>query len=59
MEGGERWDQFWSKVAGDLLRRQRLDGSWYNDVGPGDHFSTAMACLILRVPLGLLPVFRH
>lgn len=59
MEGGERWKRFWNKVATDLLRRQRLDGSWRNDVGPGDHFSTAMACLILRVPLGYLPVFRH
>lgn len=59
MEGGKRWDRYWAKVSRDLLRRQRLNGSWANSVGPGDHFSTAMACLILRAPLGYLPVFRH
>lgn len=59
MEGGKPWDRYWAKLSRDLLRRQRLDGSWANSVGPGDHFSTAMACLILRAPLGYLPVFRH
>jgi len=59
MEGGKRWDRYWAKLSRDLVRRQRLDGSWKNSVGPGDHFSTAMACLILRAPLGYLPVFRH
>ena len=59
MEGGKRWEAYWAKLSRDLLRRQRLDGSWRNDVGPGDCFSTAIACLLLRMPLGYLPIFRH
>jgi hypothetical protein len=59
MEGGERHERYWAKVSADIMKRQRADGSWENDVGPGDAFATAMACLILHTPLGYLPIFRH
>ena len=59
MQGGKRWERYWKKISRDLVRRQGRDGRWPNSVGPGDAFSTAMACLILRVPLGYLPIFRH
>ncbi len=57
-EGGEKGERYFAKVTRDLLRRQQPDGSWHNDVGPGDAFATAVACLILRVRLGYLPIFQ-
>lgn len=57
-EGGRRWDRYWNRVRDDLLGRQQADGSWPNSVGPGDEFSTAMACLLLRVPAQYLPIFQ-
>ena len=29
------------------------------DVGPGDEFATAMACLILQIPDSFLPIFQR
>lgn len=58
-EGGRRWERFFAKIAADLLSRQRSDGSWANDVGPGDEFATAVACLVLRIPAQLLPIFQR
>jgi hypothetical protein len=58
-EGGERWQRFWRKLRDDLLEQQDpRDGRWRNDVGPGDAFGTAMACLILQVPAAYLPIFQ-
>ena len=42
-----------------LLDIQRPDGTWPNDVGPGEEFSTAMACLILEIPYSFLPIFQR
>ena len=42
-----------------LIRYQRADGSWLNETGPGDAFSTAMACLILEIPYDFLPIFHR
>ncbi len=58
MEGGRRWERYWRRLRDDLLLRQRADGSWHNSVGPGDAFSTAMACLLLRLPAEYLPIFQ-
>jgi hypothetical protein len=41
-----------------LLARQRPDGSWPDD-NYGDEFGTAMAVLILEVPLQYLPIFQR
>jgi len=59
MTGGQRWDRYWDRLSEDLLSRQRSDGSWHNSVGPGDVFSTAMACLLLRVPAQVLPIWAR
>lgn len=59
MEGGPRFDAYFARLSRDLLLRQEGDGSWANDVGPGPAFATAMACLLLRVPAALLPIFQH
>jgi hypothetical protein len=58
MEGGERWHRFWCRMRDDLLARQQDDGCWHNDVGPGHRFSTAVACLLLRIPAQYLPIFQ-
>jgi hypothetical protein len=73
--GRPYWDEWWPRMRDmlvDLQQRRRPgdpepDGSWphptrglrfsANDYGPA--YRTAMACLILQVPLGLLPIFER
>jgi hypothetical protein len=57
MHGGPRFDAYYARVATDLLEMQKPDGSWSNSVGPGSDWSTAVACLVLAVRDGLLPLF--
>lgn len=59
MEGGRRWERYWKRLRDDLLERQFEDGSWHNSVGPGNAFSTAVACLLLRIPTQYLPIFHR
>jgi len=57
-DGGDLWTAWYPKVREHLLRKQRSDGRWEN--GPwGDEYATAMALLILEVPLGYLPIFQR
>jgi hypothetical protein len=42
-----------------LISDQQADGRWINDVGPGDAFSTAVACIVLQVPRQYLPIFQR
>jgi hypothetical protein len=51
----ERW------FAGEreqLLRSQKADGSW-RDSRFGDCYATAVNCLVLSIPEGLLPIFQR
>ena len=57
--GGDAWDQHRARSHDNLVRLARDDGSWRSTVGPGDAFSTAVACLVLQAPRGELSVFRH
>jgi hypothetical protein len=41
-----------------VLARQRPDGSW-SDPQYGDCYATAMNCLFLAIPEGLLPIFQR
>ena len=41
-----------------VLVAQKDDGSWH-DPQFGDAFATAMNCLFLEIPLGLLPIFQR
>ena len=59
MEGKAVFSKYWQRISRDLLRMQRPDGSFHNSVGPGDAFSTAIACLILAAPLGYLPIYQY
>ena len=57
--GGPRCRTFFTRLSDDLLRSQRPDGSWRNRVGPGDEFSTAVACILLQMPRQYLPIFQR
>jgi hypothetical protein len=56
--GGEHWGRWRAEMRRYLLARQRPDGSWPDD-NYGDEFGTAMAVLILEVPLQYLPIFQR
>ncbi|MFH1423113.1 MAG: prenyltransferase/squalene oxidase repeat-containing protein, partial [Planctomycetota bacterium] len=50
------WNPWWSKICSQLLRLQYSDGRWEDLVGP--NYATAMATLILQIPLQYLPIFQ-
>lgn len=52
------FDDWWSKEVALLLTRQRPDGS-FADERYGDVYATAMNCLLLALPEGLLPIFQR
>jgi hypothetical protein len=56
--GGRYWEEYYPRVRAELLGEQRPDGSWPNDIGPGPAFGTAVACIILQIPLRYLPIFQ-
>jgi hypothetical protein len=51
----ERWSSTETKI---LVTSQRPDGSWHDDRF-GDAYATAMNCLVLALPEGLLPIFQR
>jgi hypothetical protein len=53
--GFTRW---FDGVAAELLRDQRPDGGWGNE-RYGACYATAMNCLVLAMPDGLLPLFER
>ena len=56
--GGEHWNQWYPAIRDDLIRRQQNDGSWAGTPSDGGTVcATAMACIILQMPLNYLPVF--
>jgi hypothetical protein len=56
-EGGRLWELWWPSVRDELVRTQHADGSWFDEVGPT--YATAMATLILSLPLEMLPIFQR
>ena len=57
--GGRRFEDYHERLSTDLLRMQRSDGRWVNGEGPGDEFSTAVACILLLIPKQYLPIFQR
>jgi hypothetical protein len=57
--GDPKWTAYFKKIKSVLLESQRGDGSWQCHTGPGDAFGTAVASLILQIPLQLLPIFQR
>ena len=54
--GGEYWNEWFPLIRNQLIKSQQPDGSWAS-VQNGAPFGTAMACIILQMPLNYLPVF--
>ncbi len=57
--GGTKFTTFQDRICRDLVRAQLSDGRWRNDCGPGDPFSTGVACLILQIRKQFLPIFQR
>lgn len=54
--GGEYWNDWYPRIRDHLVNSQGGDGSWASsEAGPA--FGAAMACIILQIPLNLVPVF--
>jgi squalene cyclase len=51
--------KYYEVMKDHLISDQKPDGRWINDVGPGDVFSTAVACVVLQVPKQYLPIFQR
>jgi hypothetical protein len=57
--GDPKWQSYFRKIKRMLLDRQQGDGRWRCRVGPGDAFGTAVATLIMQIPLQYLPIFQR
>jgi hypothetical protein len=57
--GGNQWRRYYTEMKTRLLHMQESDGSWRNSPGPGSSFGTAVATLILQIPLQYLPIFQR
>jgi hypothetical protein len=55
--GGREWADYWKRLKTELLAFQYSDGRWQDLVGP--NYATAMATLILQIPLDYLPIFQR
>lgn len=55
--GGRNWNDYWARLKSELVRFQYDDGRWQDLVGP--NYATAMATLILQIPLRYLPIFQR
>jgi hypothetical protein len=54
--GDRRWVDWWKIVSSEILKQQKDNGSWSDEVGP--HYATAMAVLILTAPMRNLTIYR-
>ena len=55
--GGEPWRRYYPEIRDHLVDRQLPDGSWKNTRGVT--YATAMAVLVLELPLEYLPIFQR
>ena len=58
LSGTQWWPQWYGFIGGELVRRQRPDGSWTSS-GEDTVQSTAMAVLVLTIPNGYLPIYQR
>lgn len=54
----KEWQEYYNDIRRDLLNKQSADGSWNGD-GVGTTYGTAIACLILQLPYGYLPIYQR
>lgn len=56
--GGQRWADYYDKMSAWLLRQQQPDGAWDGD-GSGPVFATAVALIVLQLPLAFAPIYQR
>ncbi len=57
--GGKYWREWYPAIRDELLADQQgTDGRW-NDQYICDEYGTAMACLVLQMPVNFLPIFQR
>jgi hypothetical protein len=56
--GGQDWKDHYPKIAKRLMETQAPDGSWNGD-GVGTTYGTGIACIILQLPYGYLPIYQR
>jgi hypothetical protein len=56
--GGKDWKTYFPSIRSQLLERQFPDGSWQGD-SIGEVYGTALACMILQLPYGYLPIMQR
>lgn len=54
--GGKYWNDWYPAIRDELVSRQSDSGAW-TAAEACEEFGTAMACIILQIPLNLVPVF--
>ncbi|MFP4104913.1 MAG: prenyltransferase/squalene oxidase repeat-containing protein [Phycisphaerae bacterium] len=58
MRGGKDWKDYFPKMRDHLIKLQQLDGSWDGD-GVGPVYGTAVACTLLQLPYGYVPIYQR
>jgi hypothetical protein len=56
--GGSDWKNYYPRIRDRLLGMQAPDGNWNGD-GVGPVYGTAIACMILQLPYGYLPIMQR
>jgi len=58
--GGAEWKRYFPQIVRKFCsnQMQSSDGNWASD-GVGEVYGTAMACLILQLPYGYLPIMQR
>lgn len=55
--GGKRWDRWYPAVRTTLLALQQADGSWTDPICA--EYGTAMATIVLQMPVSSVPIFQR
>ncbi|HEX7898264.1 MAG TPA: prenyltransferase/squalene oxidase repeat-containing protein [Planctomycetota bacterium] len=62
--GGKKWEDWYARLRTRLLAKQDAKGAWVggsmgSDDGVGGQYQTAIAVIILSIPLNYLPIFQN
>lgn len=59
--GGKDWEEWYQKLNMALLPQQNTDGSWStrDSEGVGPVYQTAIAVIVLSIPMNYLPIYQR
>lgn len=57
IRGGDEWTEYYAAIANRLVESQSPDGSWVGGVGSA--YRTSIACIIMQLPYGYLPICQR